>query len=439
MKNLFLIISIWATVFLNLTILHKIVFNQQQIVFAQTQICPTTYNNDARWVKGNSVRLRIHSAFTDTERQSIISAFNEWNNNRISNCSNVTFDTTNIVIADAQVTSPLELPLTHWVEFSSSLGRYNGLTYTGSTPYAATTIYGYLRQSGTPSSNPAWLKGLMLHEIGHTFNLKDASCSTSVMGIVPNQDRVITTNDIAVLRTIYCPIREWEGCYDSRANESEDKIFAVDSRRVPSPPGSCDPGETWNETTCRCEPISCPVVIDVSGNGFNLTNSSSGVHFDLNGDGIREKLSWTSMNSDDAWLALDRNDDGMITTGAELFGNFTLQSEPPPNISKNGFNALAEFDKIENGGNADGKINRRDFVFDSLRLWQDTNHDGMSEASELFDLPSLDVRAIDLEYQPSRRTDEHGNQFKYRAKVRDAQGASVGRWAWDVFLILDQP
>lgn len=99
---------------------------------------------------------------------------------------------------------------------------------------------------------------------------------------------------------------------------------------------------------------------------------------------------------------------------------------------------MAEFDRIENGGNADGKINRRDFVFDSLRLWRDTNHDGISEASEIFDLPALDVRAIDPDYLPSRRTDEHGNQFKYRAKVRDAQGASVGRWAWDVFLVLDQ-
>lgn len=243
----------------------------------------------------------------------------------------------------------------------------------------------------------------------------------------------------AVWDTTYC---KWntDACYVGGGGCLSEKTISGDiSQSIPPPPGGCAPGETWNEMTCRCEPISCPIVIDVSGNGFNLTDSTNGVHFDLNGDAVREKLSWTSMNSDDAWLALDRNNDGMITTGAELFGNFTPQPDPPPDISKNGFNALAEFDRIENGGNADGKINHQDLIFDSLRLWKDANHDGISQASEIFDLSMLDVRAIDLDYQPSRRVDEHGNQFKYRAKVRDVQGASVGRWAWDVFLVLDQP
>jgi hypothetical protein len=187
----------------------------------------------------------------------------------------------------------------------------------------------------------------------------------------------------------------------------------------------------YDSDFCNCPDgiDTSPILIDINGSGFSMTDAIGGVPFDILNDNVPVQLSWTAPGSTNAFLVLDRNGNGRIDSGAELFGNITPQ---PPATEANGFRALAEYDKLENGGDSNGRIDRRDVIFNQLRLWQDLNHNGISESSELIPLAKA-ISAIDLAYKESRRTDENGNRFRYRAKVYDLNGQQAGRWAWDVF------
>ncbi len=217
-------------------------------------------------------------------------------------------------------------------------------------------------------------------------------------------------------------------CPDQNCNPSAYEMQPDPCYNSPDP---CPNGFVY-ESPC-CTQYS-PIIVDIGGAGFDLTSWQEGVVFDMNNDGVPERVAWTRPESGNALLVLDRNANGKIDNGSELFGDRTPQ---PPGPAKNGFAALAEFDKPENGGNGDGVIDRNDQVFAALRLWLDFNHNGISEAGELKALEDEAVTGIRLAYKETKWIDIYGNRFRFRSKVERAN-RPVGHWAFDVFLTVGQ-
>ena len=202
-------------------------------------------------------------------------------------------------------------------------------------------------------------------------------------------------------------------------------------------PPPCEPGLECDIQTSQCSPQGCPIIISDRGNTLPLTDPENGVNFDLNSDGFAEPLSWTAEGEDDAFLVMDRNGNGRIDDGTELFGNFTPQ---PASEVPSGFLALAVFDGVSEGGNEDGWITSEDQVFNLLQLWADINHDGVSESNELTTVTDSSIEGIDLGYYESGRVDRYGNRFRYTSRVlreRTPGSPPVVTFAVDVFFILE--
>jgi hypothetical protein len=200
----------------------------------------------------------------------------------------------------------------------------------------------------------------------------------------------------------------------------------------------------WDYNVCSCVSNSSPIIIDMKRDGLSLTNPVDGVSYDLLANGTPVQTAWTKAGGDDAFLVLDRNGNGLIDDGSELFGNKTDQPEPVTKKKRkkqstpNGFLALAVFDEAANGGNGDHVITDADTIYPRLRLWTDRNHNGVSEATELTPLSDAGIRALSLRYVASKKTDEHGNIFRFWSTVitdRDLDsGQPLKRRAVDVFL-----
>jgi hypothetical protein len=168
-----------------------------------------------------------------------------------------------------------------------------------------------------------------------------------------------------------------------------------------------------------------PIVIALDGGRIRLSSLRDGVQFDIRGVGKPDRVAWPT-DTDEGFLALDRNGNGIIDDGQELFGNFTPLARG--GRASNGFEALAEFD-----ANHDGWVDGHDPIFRQLRIWVDRNRDGVCDPDELLSLPDAGIAALSVEYTQSSRIDRWGNEFRYRGRVIPTSSGRA-RESWDVFL-----
>ncbi len=123
-----------------------------------------------------------------------------------------------------------------------------------------------------------------------------------------------------------------------------------------------------------------PLIIDLDGDGIETTGIASGnVYFDVDGDLFAERSGW--LKGDDGFLVHDLNGNGRIDDISEMFGG----------VGRSGIEQLAKLDS-----NGDGKITRADVLWSELKIWQDVNGDGVTDAGELKTLEEVGIVSLDL-------------------------------------------
>ena len=182
-----------------------------------------------------------------------------------------------------------------------------------------------------------------------------------------------------------------------------------------------DEDEEETPDTGGAERRTSPIVLDLDGDGVETLELGSS-YFDLDGDGLSERSGW--VGPDDGLLVSDLNGDGLVSSGAELFGNHTRLKNG--HKAANGFQALAEYDD-----NGDGKVDAQDASYASLQVWRDHNGNGISDAGELQSLADAGVVSINTGYTNSAHVDAHGHQHRQVASIMLSNGnASTAADVW---------
>ncbi|CAN7602605.1 T1SS-143 repeat domain-containing protein [Neorhizobium sp. LjRoot104] len=209
---------------------------------------------------------------------------------------------------------------------------------------------------------------LVLQKDGQTIGQND-----DVTDVLSSRDKGSSSNLDSYLTatlnagTYYLKVGEWNSSW---VEEYQDKFN--------------NSNDTYTLHVSIVSPSGDPIVLDLGNAGISFTSLENGVAFDVNGDGVADKTAW--MGGEDGVLSMDINGNGRIENGKEIFS--TVFGGGSYNSS------LAALGTIDSNG--DGVIDSKDFDFGKLLVWQDANHDGISDVGELKSLTEIGISSISL-------------------------------------------
>ena len=228
--------------------------------------------------------------------------------------------------------------------------------------------------------------------------------TTDLVALKTSQIVALTTNSVVALTT------------DQVASLTSTQVEAMTTRQIAA----------FTTTQISHLTLSTPIVLDLNGDGVKTMSISSGVKFDIFADGTPVNTGWVSTG--DGLLVLDRNHDGSIADGSELFGSSTTLTDGSK--ATDGYAALKELDT-----NKDGVISADDAAFADLQVWVDANSDGVSGAGELKTLTSLGITKIGTEAKVELSKD-NGNLVGLVSTYETTDGTSHA--AADVWFVADK-
>ncbi|MCX6075165.1 MAG: Ig-like domain-containing protein, partial [Campylobacterales bacterium] len=300
-----------------------------------------------------------------------------------------------------------------------------------------TLVGGYSNQDDGVADTLNGGDGYDSYVAGNSDTIYDSDGS----GIIVFEGRVLHGVDVTMDSTIY-PSNQDHTAYYSKAdkgtyyrNGNTGFSFVADGTNhvltvytpldytlkiIPKPGGGTMKQKTYRGVGVVLENFSSPLVLDLNHDGVtSLDLYATPAYFDMEKDGIREKTGW--IQSTDALLAFDKNRDGIINDGSELFGNYTTLSNGTK--ASNGFEALAQYDN-----NHDRVIDKNDSVYNALSAWIDSNQDGITDTGELHSLSELGVTSINLNATETTTYEDQNaisHTSSFTQQTTDAEGNTI--------------